>query len=53
MSSCWAWLLNLLEFCHPEQLRESIGRVFASKGEKIVEMNKRAFDIGLEAAKNR
>ena len=37
----------------PEQLRESIGRVFASKGEKIVEMNKRAFDIGLEAAKNR
>ena len=36
-----------------EQLRESIGRVFASKGEKIVEMNKRAFDIGLEAAKNR
>lgn len=29
-----------------EQLRESIARVFASKGESVVEMNKRAFDIG-------
>lgn len=36
----------------PEQLRESIGRVFAAKGEKIVEMNKKAFDIGLHAVKN-
>lgn len=37
----------------PEQLRESIGRIFAAKGEKIVEMNKKAFDIGLDAVKNR
>ena len=44
---------KLIGILSPEQLRESIGRVFASKGEKIVEMNKRAFDIGLEAAKNR
>lgn len=41
-----------LEIVSPEQLRESIGRVFAAKGEKIVEMNKKAFDIGLEAVKN-
>lgn len=44
---------KIIGILSPEQLRESIGRVFASKGEKIVEMNKRAFDIGLEAAKNR
>ena len=29
-----------------EQLLDSIARVFASKGEAVVEMNKRAFDIG-------
>ena len=29
-----------------------IGRVFAAKGEKIVEMNQKAFDIGLNAVKN-
>ena len=33
----------------PEQLRESIKRVFASKGESIVEMNCKAFDLGLNA----
>ena len=33
----------------PEQLRQSITRVFASKGEKIVEANLKAFDLGLEA----
>lgn len=33
----------------PEQLRESIGRVFAAKGEAIVEMNEKAFDIGFDA----
>ncbi len=44
---------KFIEIVSPEQLRESIGRVFATKGEKIVEMNQRAFDIGLEAAKNR
>ena len=32
-----------------EQLRQSITRVFASKGEKIVEANLKAFDLGLEA----
>ena len=31
---------KFIEILSPEQLRESIGRVFASKGEKIVEMNK-------------
>lgn len=29
-----------------DQLRESIARVFAPKGQAIVEMNERAFDIG-------
>ena len=33
----------------PEQLRQSITRVFASKGEKVVEANLKAFDLGLEA----
>lgn len=32
----------------PEQLRESIKRIFAAKGEKIVEANLKAFDLGLE-----
>ena len=32
----------------PDQLRESIRNVFASKGERIVEMNLRAFEIGQE-----
>lgn len=41
-----------IEIVSPEQLRESIGRVFAAKGEKIVEMNKKAFDIGFNAVKN-
>ncbi len=36
-----------LEILSPEQLRESIARVFAAKGEKIVEMNQKAFDLGL------
>mgnify|MGYP001123721731 FL=1 len=43
---------KFIEILSPEQLRESIGRVFASKGEKIVEMNKQAFDIGFKAVKN-
>lgn len=38
-----------IEILSPEELRESIKRVFASKGEKIVEMNCKAFDIGLNA----
>lgn len=32
------------------QLRESIARVFGSKGEAVVEMNRKAFDIGHAAA---
>ena len=40
-----------IEILSAEQLRESVARVFASKGEKIVEMNCRAFDLGLNAVK--
>ena len=40
-----------IEILSPEQLRESIKRVFSSKGEKVVEMNCQAFDIGLNAVK--
>ena len=40
-----------IEILSPEQLRESIKRVFASKGEKIVEMNCQAFDLCLNAVK--
>ena len=40
-----------IEILTPEQLRESIARVFASKVEKIVEMNQQAFDLGLNAVK--
>ena len=36
-----------MEILTPAQLRESIARVFASKGEKIVEDNLKAFDLGL------
>ena len=36
-----------IEILSPEELRESIKRVFASKGEAVVEMNLRAFDLGL------
>ena len=38
-----------IERLSPEELRESIKRVFASKGEAVVEMNLRAFDLGLNA----
>lgn len=38
-----------LEILSPDQLRESIGRVFAAKGEKIVAMNQQAFDLGFNA----
>lgn len=40
-----------IEILSAEQLRESIKRVFASKGEKVVEMNCRAFNLGLNAVK--
>lgn len=35
-----------------EQLRESVARIFASKGTTVVEMNQKAFDLGYEAAAN-
>ena len=38
-----------IEILSPEQLRESIRRVFAAKGERMVEMNLKAFDLGLNA----
>ena len=40
-----------IEILTPEQIRESIARVFAAKGEKIVEANQQAFDLGLNAIK--
>lgn len=40
-----------IEILTPEQLRNSIARVFASKGDKIIEMNQKAFDAGLNANK--
>lgn len=40
-----------IEILTPEQLRESIARVFAAKGDKIVEANQQAFDLGLNAIK--
>ena len=38
-----------LEILTPEQLKESIRTIFASKGEAVVEMNCKAFEIGLNA----
>ena len=35
----------------PEQLRESITHVFAPKGDAVVEMNLKAFELGMEAVK--
>ncbi len=35
-----------LKILDPTTLRESVGRIFASKGEEVVQMNYRAFDIG-------
>lgn len=40
-----------LEIISSEQLRESIARVFAAKGENVVNMNLMAFDAGLNAVK--
>ena len=40
-----------IEILSPEQLRQSIKRVFASKGEAVVEMNCKAFDLGLNSIK--
>lgn len=41
---------HVLNIITPEQLREGIGRVFAAKGETIIEMNNKAFGIGFEVA---
>lgn len=38
-----------MDILTPEQLRESITRVFAAKGEKVVADNLKAFDLGLNA----
>ena len=38
-----------MEILAPDRLRESIARVFAAKGEKVVADNLKAFDLGLEA----
>lgn len=35
-----------LKILDPATLHESVGRIFASKGEEVVQMNYRAFDIG-------
>ena len=42
---------RFIEILSPEQLRQAVERVFASKGEKVVEDNLRAFDMGINAAK--
>lgn len=38
---------SYLKIITADQLREAVGRVFASKGEAIVEANKVAFDLGM------
>ena len=44
---------GFLQILDAKTLRESVGRIFASKGEEVVEMNYRAFDIGYDYVKNR
>jgi len=39
---------DTIEILSPVQLRAAIGRIFARKGERIVEDNYNAFDIGLK-----
>ena len=40
-----------IEILSPAQLRESIARVFSSKGEQVVKVNQQAFDLGHSAVK--
>lgn len=40
-----------LEILKPEELKAAIGRVFKAKGEKVVEDNWKAFELGMEATK--
>ncbi len=42
-----------MEILSVEELRASVERVFFSKGEEIVDMNRRAFDIGYAAAEKK
>lgn len=42
---------SFLQILDVQTLRESVGRIFASKGEAVVETNYRAFDIGYEYVK--
>ena len=42
---------SFLKILDVETLRASVGRIFASKGEAVVEMNNRAFNIGYEYVK--
>ncbi len=42
-----------VEIISVNELRESVARVFASKGEAVVEQNLRAFDIGFAAAEKK
>ena len=41
----------LLKILDASTLRESVGRIFASKGEAVVEMNNQAFDLGYDFVK--
>ena len=43
---------SFLKILDPVTLRESVGRIFASKGEEVVNMNYRAFDSGHEYVKS-
>lgn len=43
---------SFLQILDVQTLRESVGRIFASKGEAVVETNYRAFDIGYEYVKH-
>jgi indolepyruvate ferredoxin oxidoreductase beta subunit len=42
---------RFMQILSVEELRESVARVFASKGEAVVEMNRKAFDLGVEVSK--
>ena len=41
-----------LPLLQPAQLRDAIARVFARKGDAVVNANLEAFDLGFEHAKN-
>ncbi len=39
---------SYLDIMTADQLRKAVGRVFASKGDAIVEANYKAFDLGMD-----